>query len=711
MNVTGVGARSSLAVHTLGEMRTQLGDLQRQLGTGKRSETYAGLGIDRGLAIGLRARLSALKSYAETTTQVGVRINLQQASLTRIADLGRSVKSATLTQFTIDTGGQTATQRTAATQLDEILGLLNTPAGDRYGFSGRAVDKPATESLVHILDGDGAKAGFKQVMAERLQADLGATGLGRLTLPATTSAAAAITGAGATLTADATASLAGTNNLGGAFTSAAGGTLSINGTNITINAGDDITAILAAINAGPVVAATGVTATAPGGLLTLSAADDDAAISLAGSTGSLLTEFGIAAGPANPNTLLTQGAVTAGQTLTITVGSNPALTVTFGTNEAALPPEVSTLAELNAALGTLTGGTASVNLTNGNISITAGNTTDAITVGGSATPATFGLATTSAVPSNPVALSEDAAGHPFGFKLASIATTVTGATVTQPAGAPAAMSVDFHQQPTAGQTVTFNFTLPDGTSEAMALTATTSTTPGPQEFTIGASLAATTANFKAVLNTSVANLAASSLSAASAMAATHMFFDVNAGQPPMRVAGPPYNTATALVAGTSSNTVTWYTGEMGTDLPRGSSAAKVDDALSVTYGARANEEAIRSTIENIAVYASMTFSASDPNAQNRFIAMSSRVGSALAIPNGQQKLQDIQAELAFAQTTMVDAKERQQQRGTMLENLLQSIEQAPQEEVAASLLALQTRLQASLQTTSMLYQLSMVNYL
>ena len=59
MNVTGVGARSSLVVQSLGDMRTQLGDLQRQLGTGKKSTTYAGLGIDRGLAVGLRSRLSA----------------------------------------------------------------------------------------------------------------------------------------------------------------------------------------------------------------------------------------------------------------------------------------------------------------------------------------------------------------------------------------------------------------------------------------------------------------------------------------------------------------------------------------------------------------------------------------------------------------------------------------------------------------------------
>jgi hypothetical protein len=710
MNVTGVGARSSLAVKSLGDMRAQLGDLQRQLGTGKRSTTYAGLGIDRGLAVGLRSRLAAMASYGETVTQVGVRVNLQQASLTRISELGRSVKSATLTQFTIDASGQTATQRTAHAQLDEILGLLNTPAGDRYLFSGRAVDQPATDTLDHILNGDVNRAGFKQVTAERRQADLGASGLGRLTLPAITSAAATLVGTTAAITPDAIATVAGTQNLGGPYTSA-GGTLRINGTDITIGAGDNVAAILAAINAPATVAATGVTATAPGGLLTLSGADADTAIDLTGTTGSLITEFGIAVGPTNPVNLLTQGAVTAGQTLTITVGANPTLTVTFGTDELAVPPEVSTLGELNAALGTLTGGTASASIVDGNITITGANTTDSITVGGDVSPTTFGLAATTAAPSNVVGIAEDVAGHPFGFKLAAIATTVTGATVAGPAGSPAAVSIDFHAQPLAGETVDVRFDLPDGSTETLTLRATASTNPAPGEFAIGASLAATSTNFCNTLNTSVGKLAASSLTAASAVAAANQFFDVDAGQPPMRVAGPPYDTATTLIAGTASNTVTWYTGEMGTDSARGTAVAKVDDALSVSYGARANEQAIRSTIANVAIYATMTFSSSDPNAQDRFAAMSQRVGSALAIPNGQQKLSDIQAELAFAQTTMVDAKGRQQQRGAMLEDLLQGIELAPQEEVAAQLLALQTRLQASLQTTAMLYQMSIVQFL
>src|SRR4029077_7217530 len=76
MSVTGVGVTSSLIVQSLGDMRSQLADLQRQLGTGKRSTTYAGLGLDRGLAVSLNAKLAAINGYADTVTQVGVRIGL-----------------------------------------------------------------------------------------------------------------------------------------------------------------------------------------------------------------------------------------------------------------------------------------------------------------------------------------------------------------------------------------------------------------------------------------------------------------------------------------------------------------------------------------------------------------------------------------------------------------------------------------------------------
>jgi flagellin-like hook-associated protein FlgL len=274
-----------------------------------------------------------------------------------------------------------------------------------------------------------------------------------------------------------------------------------------------------------------------------------------------------------------------------------------------------------------------------------------------------------------------------------------------------AVTVDFQQQPTAGQTVNFGFTMPDGTSTTLTLTATTSATPGPNEFTIGTDIPTTKANFQAVLNTSLTKLAATSLTAASSVAAANDFFDIGVGDPPMRVAGPPFNSATALVAGTASNTVTWYTGEMGTDSARGTAVAKIDDALSVSYGARGNEQAIVTTLKYTAVFVATTYSATDPNAGTRYKEVNGRVYSGLAVTNGQQTLQDIEAELAFAQSTMKDASTRNASRQVTLQDMLQGIEQVDPQEVATQVLAMQTQLQASLQTTAMLSKLSIINYL
>ncbi|MBV8835311.1 MAG: hypothetical protein JO000_02135 [Alphaproteobacteria bacterium] len=924
MSISGIGGPYATLLQSLQTSRNQLNDLQRQLGTGDVSTTYAGLGVDRGLSVSLRNQLNLMNGYSDAVTNVGVRINLASSALTDISNVSDTVKGAAATStFTIDNSGQTMSQRSANAQLDQVLTLLNTQAGDRYLFSGRATNQPSTATLDMIMNGDTTHAGFRTVMAQRQQADLGANGLGRLTFPAATTTPASLSGSGGTIIPDASASMVGTQNL--TTYSSAGGTLTVNGVNITVNPGDNLAAILTKINTPAVVAQTGVTATAPGGFLTLASANASTAINLTGTTGSLLTAFGMGAGPANPTNLLTQtpAPVTAGQTLTVAIGSNPPVTITFGTNTSTVPPQVATIAQLNAALATLTGGTASVgaggnititatnpndsiqvggtatpakfglattvgipsstpatllgsgatitpdanakvtgtanlgfpyasaggtlvlngvsvtvnpgdnlatilgsinapgvstltgitatapgpgnhltltqadddqpvNLTgtspslltefgmgagttqptnlltqvpapvtagqtlvvnvgsnppvtitfgtdetttppqvatlaelnaqlaaipgvtasvsaSGNISITSNNTSDALAISGTANPAKFGLSATTSLPSNVVGLSEESPPTVFGFKLGSITTTSSGIAVTGPTTpAPALVTVDFHAQPLANDQVKLAFNLPDGTTENISLTATTQNPPGPGQFLIGASVAATTANFQSALNNAVSTLASTSLTAASAIAASNDFFN---GQPPMRVAGPPYTSATAQVAGTPTNTVYWYTGETGTDPARGTAVAQVGTSLTVAYGARANEVALTNVVKNIAVYAATSYTTTDPNAAGRFAAVNQRVASNLASINGQQQISDIQAELAFAQTTMTDAQKSQQQQNVTLTNVLQGIEQADPNTVATQLMALQTQLQASLSTTSMLFKLSIVNYL
>jgi flagellin-like hook-associated protein FlgL len=81
------------------------------------------------------------------------------------------------------------------------------------------------------------------------------------------------------------------------------------------------------------------------------------------------------------------------------------------------------------------------------------------------------------------------------------------------------------------------------------------------------------------------------------------------------------------------------------------------------------------------------------------------------VPAGTQKVENIQAEIAATQNSIQGSKDRHQQLGATLSDFLNQVKGVSNEEVGAQILALQTRLSASLQTTAMLYQTSLINYL
>ena len=193
MTISSIGGKQSPAIQALVDLRGTLDDLQRQLSTGKKATTYAGLGVERGMTVGLRSQLSAIGSFDSVADNVQTRINVAQTSLGRISELGNSVKTAMM-QGSYGTGavGANTAQSTAQFSLDAALGLLNTQAGDHYLFSGRATDKPAVETYDHIMNGNGAQAGLKQIISERKQADLGTSGLGRLTVTSPTATSVSV---------------------------------------------------------------------------------------------------------------------------------------------------------------------------------------------------------------------------------------------------------------------------------------------------------------------------------------------------------------------------------------------------------------------------------------------------------------------------------------------------------------------------------------
>ena len=91
--------------------------------------------------------------------------------------------------------------------------------------------------------------------------------------------------------------------------------------------------------------------------------------------------------------------------------------------------------------------------------------------------------------------------------------------------------------------------------------------------------------------------------------------------------------------------------------------------------------------------------------------MTARVSEKLGFGGSVQKPAEIITEFGSAQTSLARAKERHDSTKNYLTTTLSGIENVTTEEVAVQILALQTRLQASYQTTSILSQLTLTNYL
>ncbi len=199
MSVSSINYGSSLLGLSVQNINKQLSDLSTQLSSGVKSSNYAGMGVNEGFAIAARAQLSNIAAFTTTMTNVNTVISAANTGLQSLSTItGDAQSSASSSPQNLTSTGQTIGQQNAVSQLSAIVGILNTQIGNRYIYSGTAINTPALASADDILNGTTTQAGLKQVIAERLQADRG-TGTGRLNITPPV-AAPAIPPASSTLT-------------------------------------------------------------------------------------------------------------------------------------------------------------------------------------------------------------------------------------------------------------------------------------------------------------------------------------------------------------------------------------------------------------------------------------------------------------------------------------------------------------------------------
>lgn len=771
MSISSINYGSSVLGLSVKNLNNQLTNLSTELSTGEKSTTYSGMGVNEGFAIAARAQLSNITAFGTTMTNVNTIISAANTALQTLSDIGGQVQSsASTTPQSLGSTGQTVAQGNAASELSALVGVLNTQVGDRYIFSGSAINTPAVASPTAIMDGTGTQAGLKQVMAERLQADVGTNGMGRLVLsqptPTSVQVGEDVAGSPFGLKLNSVSS----NLTGATVTGPSGSPASISvalgatnpnpgdQVNFTFNLPDGTTQTLQL---------TATTTTPPptgsftiGATPTATAANLNTALTSSIQTVANTTLVAASAVEAGDNffdtdSTVTGAAATSQKTGPVPVSGSTLLSGAAGTNS---------LASGFASGDTITvnGKTISFNTTGTTGSATAGTLSIDIGTGKiedvlAAIDAISGTGTPSTVSSGGVVTLNDDAGNlsvasspsstlaALGFSgpVTANQPTVTSGTTTTLGTATASGTV-IDSQATAllpitgatslsgtagtntlsssfanGNTITVN-----GKTITFSSSAATSTnanggvinlTTGSVQDVLsaidaisGTSTPSTVSGGVIALHTD--NSAGLSITSSNAAAFQALGFSgtVTAAQPPLRVG--PGSPPTTLVNG-SATTVAWYTGNSGPGSARDSSIARIDSSETVDFGAQANEQAIRTQLQNIAVFAAFTASPTGTNSAAQIGALSASIATNLTPQAGQQSISDMQTDFANAQTQIQAATARQTQTQTMMQNMIDTTENVSTDQVASELLAVQNSLQASYQATSMLAQLSLTKYL
>lgn len=634
----------------ISKMQDKFATLQTQLGTGVKAQTLADMGRDLPVSLSVRSRLNTISGYNASIEQVNLRLSFYDNALTRMDKIeGEARNSAVQGQYGSSNINMATISSLSKARLDEMVTMLNSDVAGRYLFGGSVTDKAPLPTTDELLNGVGGRAGFQTVVTERRAADAGTDGQGRL------QSAQAVGTSTVTLSEDGVhpfgfkLSTVSTTSSAVTVTQPQAGTLPL---------GDEISVSFAPAPAGQITDGNTITMglTLPDGTetqISLRAVD---ATNASGAIGEFVIGADAETTAANFKTALDAKLADVAKS-ELSAASTFAAAENFfnaaGEPVLRVQGDPATATALRVATPTDTvmwykGETAAVSAVGmGRLGIERSNDT--------------------------VTLSEKLpVSAEYGFQISAASATSaspTGVVANYTAGDPASLGVTFDATAAAGDTVNLTLTDPSGKQRQMTLTAVTGKA-GPGQFTIGADEQETATNFEKALQLSVTNAASDA----------------------------------------EGN-------------PRQSVSAAVEDSGRVNYGMQANESGYLRMMRSFAAMSVETYpevsNATDPNstdlnpAKARFDAMARRQQLTLSETHNSEKgsIEMVTMELGVAQAGLQSASERHTNYQAQLENLLSDVETVSKEDVAMEILALQTRLTASYQVTSMVSQLSLVNFL
>ena len=123
---------------TQGRMR----EAQLAIATGKRAQTYSGIGSDTGILLQAREGQKRADAFAASNTTTVERLRTMDGALGNIVDIADRMRTLLVQRSDPSIGKSLALGPEVDTMLQEIASQLNVRLGDRYLFAGSRTDTP-----------------------------------------------------------------------------------------------------------------------------------------------------------------------------------------------------------------------------------------------------------------------------------------------------------------------------------------------------------------------------------------------------------------------------------------------------------------------------------------------------------------------------------------------------------------------------------------
>jgi flagellar hook-associated protein 3 FlgL len=132
----GTFAKFNSTQNFVNKIQQRTYDLQTQISSGKKSQTYTGIYQDASRLVGLQATSARTDQYMTTITQTSTRMNTMETQMNSMLDNAISFKTALITGLNNGNANFSALGQQADQLLKQTVNILNTKDGDSYIFAG-----------------------------------------------------------------------------------------------------------------------------------------------------------------------------------------------------------------------------------------------------------------------------------------------------------------------------------------------------------------------------------------------------------------------------------------------------------------------------------------------------------------------------------------------------------------------------------------------